>query len=58
MVFNCGARDVVVASIYLDIHLQVDPPWLVELLQYSDEHSSGLILAVDSNAHSTLYGPD
>ena len=30
----------------------------MELLQYSDVHSSGLILAVNSNAHSTLYGPD
>ena len=30
----------------------------MELLQYSEKHSSGLILAVDSNAHSTLYGPD
>ena len=46
------------ASVYLDIRLQVDPPWLVELFQYADEHSSGLILAVDSNAHSTIFRPD
>ena len=58
MVLNCGTRDVILASIYMDITLPVDPPWLEELLQYSEDCSSGLLLAVDSNAHSNLYGPD
>ena len=35
VVLNCGARDVILASIYMDITLPVDPPWLEELLQYS-----------------------
>ena len=58
VLLNCGARDVILASVYMDIHLSVDPPWLVELLHYADQHSSGIILAVDTNAHSTVFGPD
>ena len=30
----------------------------MELLHYADQHSSGIILAVDSNAQSTIFGPD
>ena len=58
MLLNCGARDVVVASVYLDINLPVDPPWLEGLLNYAGDRSSGILLAVDSNAQSTVYGPD
>ena len=46
------------ASINLDITFPVTPDWLKDLLTYVGEHPSGLLLALDSNSHSTLYGPD
>ena len=58
VLLNCGSSEVVLASVYMDINLPVDPPWFTELLDYVERYSSGIILAVDSNAHSTLYGPD
>ena len=32
--------------------------WMEDLLIYAGDHASGLVLAIDSNAHSTMYGPD
>ena len=47
-----------VASVYLDITLPVVSDWLEDLVRYVDQYPSGLLLAIDSNLHSTLYGPD
>ena len=58
VLLDCGSQDILIASIYLDITLPVVPGWLEDLLRYVEQHPSGLLLAVDTNAHSTLYGPD
>ena len=58
MVFNCGSEDVIAASIYLDITMPVVSVWIEKLLNYAKDHACGLVLAVDSYAHSTIYDPD
>ena len=48
----------IVASVYLDITRLVVSMWLENLLIYAGDHASVLVLAMDSNAHSTMYSPD
>ena len=49
---------ILIVSAYLDINLSPTPDWLYEIINYVDDKGCGLILALDSNAHSTLYGPN
>ena len=51
-------RQVILASIYLDINEPVNPPWLEAIMAMADSKGLPVMLAVDSNAHSSLYGPD
>ena len=48
----------VIASVYMDIRHDIPPDILYQLLEYVDGHNYGLIIGADSNAHSTLFGPD
>ena len=45
-------------SAYLDITQPAVPAWLEDIPTYATQHSMGLIMAIDTNAHSYLYGPD
>ena len=49
---------VLLASVYLDIHKDVVQPWLKEIVEYAERKRVPLLMAMDSNAHSQLYGPD
>ena len=49
-------RDVVVCSAYLDIEKAVLTPELKNVVTYCEDNRLGLILGMDSNAHSTLWG--
>ena len=51
-------RQVLLASIYLDIKKPVAQTWLEDLVNMADKRRLPLILGIDSNAHSSLYGPD
>ena len=55
---SVGGSTVLLASVYLDITLPVCQTWLVDLLQYALDHGYGLLLSVDSNSHSEMFGPD
>ena len=46
------------ASIYLDIKKPVVPQWLEQLVDIADRKKMPMILGIDSNAHSTFFGPD
>ena len=46
-----------VASIYLDINNDPVPGWLESIVAYADAKQFNILLALDSNAHSHLYGP-
>ena len=50
--------NIIVASIYLDINLDVYPLWLDEVCRYAYSKKYGIIIGADSNAHSLLFGPD
>ena len=52
-----GGIQTVLVSLYLDINLEVQPTWLDNLMQMLDRKGYPVILGVDSNAHSSLYGP-
>ena len=49
---------IIVASVYLDIRTSPRPAWLEALLDMAATKDYPLILGIDSNAHSTLYGPN
>ena len=51
-------HQVLIASVYLDITQPVTPAWLSELLTMAEDKQLPVILAMDSNAHSSLFGPD
>ena len=51
-------KQVLIASVYLDINLEVDPPWLYRLIEVARQKHIGVLIGMDSNAHSQLYGPD
>ena len=45
------------ASIYLDINLDPVPEWMNRIIELARAKHYGVLLAIDSNAHSKLYGP-
>ena len=57
-VVKLHGKQVILASIYLDIKQPVVPAWLEDLMTMVNTKKMPVILAVDSNAHSDLYGPD
>ena len=44
-----------IASIYLDIHKAARPDWMDNLLNMAESKDFGVILGIDTNAHSCLY---
>ena len=48
----------VLVSLYLDINTEVQPGWLDKLMEMIDGKGYPVIMGVDSNAHSGLYGTD
>ena len=52
-------KSTLLVSAYLDITLlHVIPPALHKVLLYAEQKGFGIILGMDSNAHSTSFGPD
>jgi hypothetical protein len=55
---SIGNRKYLLASWYLDITKPLIREFMTDTIQYSVQHNYPLIVAVDTNAHSTLYGND
>ena len=53
-----GDSCILAASVYLDIQQPVQQAWLIELLTYAESGGYGVVLSVDTNSHSELFGPD
>ena len=49
-------RTTIIASVYLDYHQEVIQPWLEAIMDYRKAKGYALLLAIDSNSHSQLYG--
>ena len=52
-----GGAQTVLVSLYLDITLEVQPNWLDALMTMLEQKGFPVIMGIDSNAHSSLYGP-
>ena len=48
----------VLVSTYMDINGTLPPLGTQKAIDYADKYGCKLIIGTDSNAHSTLYGPD
>ena len=53
-----NGKRTLLASIYLDIKKSPVPQWLLKLVELAEDKGWAVILGMDSNAHSCLYGPD
>ena len=51
-----GGKKVLIASIYLDIKMSVVQDWLVSLVNFARKKKYSLLIGMDSNSHSVLYG--
>ena len=45
------------ASVYLDIKKVAVPAWLGGIPEYAEASASRILMGIDTNAHSQLYGP-
>ena len=52
-----AGKQTVVVSLYLDITMEVRQQWLDNLMDMITDKDYAVIIGVDSNAHSSLYGP-
>ena len=53
---SVGSNKILIASVYLDIKEQVIRPFLENIIKYANKKNYRLIVGMDSNAHSQLYG--
>ena len=51
-------RRTLVVSAYFDIKKPTVQPWLEKVVSFADSKKVPLLLCADTNAHSSLYGPD
>ena len=54
--WNSNNTSFLLASVYLDITKDTIPSWLTEVCEYANKKDLPLILGMDSNAHSVLFG--
>ena len=50
------ARDIILASVYMDINTSVNSPNLISLINYAKSCKAPLIIGSDTNAHHQLWG--
>ena len=51
-----GREKVLIASMYLDIKEKVVQKWLEDVITFANAKKYALLIGMDSNAHSVLYG--
>ena len=50
--------NILLCSIYMDIDLPVQQEFLNKITDYADSKNVEMILGIDTNSHSTMYGKD
>ena len=60
IVMRIHRRTTLIASCYLDYNNNnpVIPTWLQDIVNYADTKGFGIILGIDTNCHSTLFGKE
>ena len=54
--YSHQSESFLIASVYLDINKPTVPGWLEEVCRYARSRQLPLILGMDSNSHSVLFG--
>ena len=52
-----GDRKFLLVSGYCDITLDPIPSWLRDCVKYAEDNQHELVIGLDTNAHSALFGP-
>ena len=53
-----NGKSTLLLSVYLDINwIQVIPKELHKVMRYAEDKSLGILIAADTNCHSSLFGP-
>lgn len=53
-----SACSILIVSAYLDINHPPVPVWLEEVMEFVQQKQLGIVLSIDTNSHSQLYGPN
>lgn len=56
IVIKINKRQTLIGSLYLDYTENVIQPWLTKIMDFLKHRGYALLLGIDSNCHSTLYG--
>ena len=56
--YQDNGRKVLLVSAYLDIKLEVIQDWFKRIIDYANKKKYGILLCVDSNSHSVLFGEE
>ena len=56
IVVNINNRETLILSAYLDSKLKVVQPWLTAAMSFASHRVYAIIIGVDSNCHSELFG--
>ena len=57
-ILNAGEEKILLASVYMDITKEMDPEWLQNICKYAGDRRMPLLIGMDSNAHSVLFGSE
>ena len=58
IIVRLNKRQTLIASIYLDYNEEVVQPWLSRIMKFAKHRGYALLLGMDSNCHSTIYGKE
>ena len=50
--------NILLCSIYMDVTLSVQQEFLNKIMDYADSKNVEIIMGIDTNSHSTMYGKD
>ena len=56
IVVNINRRETLILSVYLDSKLKVIQPWLTAAMTFANSRGYAIIIGMDSNCHSELFG--
>ena len=58
IVVKINNRETLILSVYLDSELKVIQPWLTAAMTFATNRGYAVLIGMDSNCHSELYGTE